>query len=110
MKRKLRLISMEEIDRKCNWTPQELKEIEEDALYNRVAFTIKEVRLNKKMTQELLAIRAKMPRSVISRIESGRKNMTLETLFRIANSMDQEVEIHFVNRQNPKIQSVYKLK
>ena len=110
MEKKPRLISMEEIDKKVKWTPEQIKRIDDDALYNRVAFTIKEVRLNMKMTQEMLAIRARMPRSVISRIESGKKNITLETLVKIADSLDQEIVIRFVNRQNPKIKSDLKLK
>lgn len=101
---------MEEVDREINWTPEQIKRINDDVLYNRVAFTIKEVRLNQKMTQEMLAIKAKMPRSVISRIESGKKNITLETLVKIADSLDQEVVVRFVNRQNPKIYSEFKLK
>ena len=109
MKRQ-KIYTMEEVDKQMNWTKEELQEIEDDVKYNLVAYTIREVRLSKKMTQELLAIRAKMPRSVISRIESGKKNITLETLVKIADSLDQEVVVRFVNRQNPKIYSEFKLK
>lgn len=100
--RKLKLISLEEVNKQMNWTKEELQEMEDDIKYNRVAYTIREVRLSKKMTQELLAIKAKIPRSVISRIESGKRNITLQTLMNIADSMDREVEIRFVKKNSRK--------
>jgi DNA-binding XRE family transcriptional regulator len=96
--KKQKIYTMEEVDREINWTDEQMKRIMDDVKYNRIAYTIREVRLSKKMTQELLAIKAKMPRSVISRIESGKKNITLETLMNIADSLDREVEIRFVKK------------
>ena len=97
--RKLRTYTMEEIDKKMNWTEEEMREIMEDVKFKRVAYTIREIRLDKKLTQKELAAKSGIPRTVISRIESGKRNITLETLMNIAESLGEEVEIRFVKKQ-----------
>jgi len=97
--KKLKLIPMEEVDKQMNWTAEEIRRIKDNVKYMHVAYTIKEIRLSKKLTQQQLAVKAGIPRSVISRIESGKRNLTLETLMNIADSMGEEVEIRFVKKQ-----------
>lgn len=54
---------------------------------------IKKARLAKKYTQETLAKKAKMPQSVIARIESGRRGMSFETISRIASVLGKEIRL-----------------
>jgi DNA-binding XRE family transcriptional regulator len=91
--------TMEEIDKQINWTPEQMRRIMDDVKFKRVAYTIREIRLSKKLTQQMLAVKAGIPRSVVSRIESGKRNVTLKTLMNIADSMGEEVEIRFVKKQ-----------
>jgi hypothetical protein len=44
---------MEEIDKKMNWTAEEIREMNENVKYMRIAYTIREIRLSKKLTQQL---------------------------------------------------------
>lgn len=54
---------------------------------------IKKLRLDKKLTQKNLAQKAKMPQSVIARIESGEHSFSLGTLSRIAKVFNKEVKL-----------------
>lgn len=54
---------------------------------------IKKLRLQKKLTQQGLAQKAKMPQSVIARIESGEHSFSLGTLSRIAKVFKKEVKL-----------------
>jgi HTH-type transcriptional regulator / antitoxin HipB len=57
----------------------------------RLAEQIKKMRLEKNFTQETLAQKAKMPQSVIARIESGTHSYSLGTLYRIAHVFNKEI-------------------
>lgn len=54
---------------------------------------IKKLRLSKKLTQKSLAQKARMPQSVIARIESGEHSFSLGTLSRIAKVFKKEVQL-----------------
>jgi len=47
------------------------------------------------LTQAVLAKKAELPRTTITKIESGSYNPTLETLHAIAAAMNKKLEIHF---------------
>ncbi len=47
----------------------------------------------KKMTQAMLAKKADMSQSVIARIESGKKGLSLVTLSRVANALGKEIAL-----------------
>lgn len=57
----------------------------------RLAGQIKKMRLEKNFTQKVLAQKAKMPQSVIARIESGTHSYSLGTLYRIAHVFNKEI-------------------
>lgn len=59
----------------------------------RLAEQIKKMRLEKKLTQKVLAQMAKMPQSVIARIESGTHSYSLGTLYRIAHVFNKEIQL-----------------
>ena len=66
---------------------------EYDALEFRykVVKKIAELRKNDKITQEELAIRLKTTKSVVSRIESGNQNVSVDMVHKIVNALGKEV-------------------
>lgn len=54
---------------------------------------LREQRAAKRMTQKAVAQKADMPQSVIARVESGSRDITLETLIRIAHAVGKKVEL-----------------
>ena len=54
---------------------------------------IAELRKNDKITQEELAIRLKTTKSVVSRIESGNQNVSVDMVHKIVNALGKEVDI-----------------
>ena len=54
---------------------------------------IKALRLERNWTQEKLAERAKINDKEVSHIEAGRRNITIETLVKIANSFDTKPHV-----------------
>jgi predicted XRE-type DNA-binding protein len=54
---------------------------------------IRELRLAQKLTQKMVAKRAKMPQSVVARLESGEHGFSLDTLQRIAFVFGKQVQL-----------------
>lgn len=54
---------------------------------------IRELRRSKKLTQRTFASKVRMPQSVISRIESGRHDISLKTLNQIAGAFGKQVAL-----------------
>jgi len=54
---------------------------------------IRELRVTKKLTQKMVAKRAKMPQSVVARLESGEHSFSLDTLQRLAFVYGKEVRL-----------------
>src|SRR3989338_11256556 len=65
----------------------------EESARIKLAAKIREIRIQKKMTQEAVAKKAEMPQSVIARLESGEHGVSLDTLNRIAYALCKEVEL-----------------
>ncbi|NLO40914.1 MAG: helix-turn-helix transcriptional regulator [Ruminiclostridium sp.] len=61
-----------------------------------IGLRVKEARLQKQMSQAVLAERIDMSVTYISHIETARKKASLETLVRIANVLDVTVD-HMLN-------------
>lgn len=57
----------------------------------RLAREIRALRTKKHLTQELVAEKAGMPQSVVARIESGTRSVSVDTLGRIAYALGKEV-------------------
>ena len=63
-----------------------------------MGYKIKEVREKKKMSQEQLAKKANVSRTIISGLESGKITVTTtETLLKIAKALDKKVSDIFFN-------------
>lgn len=56
---------------------------------------IKELRLNKKMTQNDLAVHCDFEKANMSRIEAGKTNITVLTLHKISKALDVEITEFF---------------
>jgi transcriptional regulator with XRE-family HTH domain len=56
---------------------------------------IKELRLKKAMTQNELAIQCNFEKASMSRIESGKTNITVLTLRKISKALDAEIHEFF---------------
>ena len=61
----------------------------------KAAIALKELRAKQKLSQQKLAAKMKVKKEYISRIEGGRQNVTLETLFRIADATKTEFKFGF---------------
>lgn len=58
-----------------------------------LAKQIRELRALQKLTQKVVAQKAGMPQSVIARIESGDKGISLDTLGRIAHAFGKKIHL-----------------
>ncbi len=65
----------------------------EEVFRLKMASEIKKLRLQNKLTQETFAERVEMPQSVIARIESGKYNISLVTLNRVAEALGKQVQL-----------------
>ena len=71
------------------------KRIREHAHYLRAAMELRELRKKQKLSQGALAKKMHVKREFISRIESGKQNITLGTLHRIAQALGKEFHFAF---------------
>jgi len=95
---KNRLLKWEDV-RKEMFTKEELKE-QDRKIKERLALReIEELRSEYNLTQNQLSIKSGVPRSTISKIENGKRNVCFDKLVQIANALDKDIEIRFVDRK-----------
>jgi len=68
-------------------------------LLKRLGKKIKILRSKKNMTQNELAIECNFEKASLSRIESGRTNITVRTLYKISQALDVPMIEMFINDQ-----------
>jgi len=66
---------------------------DEEIVRLRLARQIRDVRTANQMTQLVVAQKSGMPQSVIARIESGDRGISVDTLGRIAHTLGKEVQL-----------------
>ena len=71
------------------------QEILKRARYLKAATELRKLRKQLKISQNELARKMKVKREFITRIESGERNITIETLNRVAEATGKEFEFHF---------------
>ena len=76
-----------------SYSRKERKEIAERVRYIKVAMELRKLRKKLDLSQGALAKKISVKREYISRIESGKQNVTLDTLYRIAEATGKEVEV-----------------
>ena len=79
----------------ASYSKKRQQEILKRARYLKAAMELKKLRKELKISQEELAYRMKVKREFITRIESGERNITIETLNRVAEATGKEFEFHF---------------
>jgi len=65
----------------------------EEITRHRLAKQIRDLRTAHQMTQRVVARRSGMPQSVIARIESGDRGISVDTLGRVAHTLGKEVQL-----------------
>ncbi len=90
---KLQLKTFEEVFNKASKSKTFQKEYNEEIIRLRLASEVKNLRTKQGLTQQTLAKRAKMPQSVIARLESGNHSISLGTLNRIAQVFGKKVQL-----------------
>lgn len=70
-----------------------------DALYETVGKAIRNIRVEKGLSQKGLAHKIGISQQLISRIEKGRENVSLSTLRRISDALDRRLEINLLTRE-----------
>ncbi len=84
------------------WKKEALKDPEIKEEYNKlqpefaVIKALIDARMNKGLTQDLLAEKIGTKQSVISRLESGRANPSVGFLKKLAQALDTHLEIKFI--------------
>ena len=91
--KELKWYSYKEVFGKASKTSAFKEAYREETQRIRLAKKIKQIRVEKKLTQEIVAQRAKMPQSVIARLESGEHSVSLDTLNRVATALGKQVEL-----------------
>jgi transcriptional regulator with XRE-family HTH domain len=84
------------------------KLVEQELADLEVGIQIARLREALKMNQTQLAARAGMNASKISRIESSPKNVTLNTLTRLALALNRRIKIDFIPVKGQKVAVAYK--
>jgi len=78
----------------------ELMSAEAVAEYEKILIgkMIRKLRKNKKLKQESLAKLLKTSQSTVARIESGKQNLSLESLAAIALALDSRLDVRFLHK------------
>lgn len=73
--------------------PEFQKEFDAELHRRRLARQIHDLRTSKHLTQQVVARKAGMPQSVIARIESGERGISVDTLGRVARALGKEIQL-----------------
>ncbi len=85
--------------RKEMFTEEELQKLNIKAEKRIALRQIRELRESYKITQDTLSLKSGVPRSTISKIETGKRNVSIEKLIKIANALGKDLEIRFVDKK-----------
>jgi len=88
-----KLIDYDEIF--ASYSKQKQKRILKGTKYLKTAMEIRKLRRKLKLTQNGLAKKMKVKRELVLQIESGRQNVTLETLCKIAEATEKHFTFQF---------------
>lgn len=86
-----RFTPLSEIVAKRLKNPEFRKAYNEEMNRLQLAYEIRLLRTKKGMTQQQVALKAKMPQSVVARIESGSRGFSIATLHKIAKVFGREI-------------------
>jgi DNA-binding XRE family transcriptional regulator len=87
-------ISLEEFERDLS---PEIKQLSDEFIRRyHLLIVIKQARKALGLSQQQLADKANLPRTTITKIESGTYNPTINTLINIATAIDKKLEINLI--------------
>jgi DNA-binding XRE family transcriptional regulator len=86
-------IPFSEVKKEFEKNPARKRAIQSEIKYYRMLMKLRETREKKHITQTKLAHLSGVPRTTIVKIESGRRNTTIETLMKLAEAMGKTLEI-----------------
>jgi|SRR3989344_7586944 len=87
----MRRYSFDEVFRKK--TPEFTRGYREESARIELAHKIRSERERQKLTQKIVAQKSGMSQSVIARVESGDRGISVDTLGRIAHTLGKEVQL-----------------
>lgn len=90
-----KLITFDEVFKKLIVDPKFRKEWEKSEPHFQLMTAIIKARIEKKISQQQLAKRAKTTQAVISRVQNATVSPTLDLIQRIAEAMGKKLEIKF---------------
>jgi len=76
-----------------NFTPMQNKIAQDEIKYYYLLTQFKEAREKKGLSQEELAYKAQINRTTLSKVETGNRNATIDTLSKIALAMDMQLDM-----------------
>ena len=93
---KVQIKSIHSLYHRTSWkTQEELVQIQEQARFIQVAMAIRKLRKNLGLSQTKLAQKMHVKREFISRLESGQQNITLDTLYKVAEATNKDFQFSF---------------
>jgi DNA-binding XRE family transcriptional regulator len=95
---KNKLLKWEDV-RKEIFTEEERKELDKKGEKRIALRQLQELREEYNLTQSQLSIKSGIPRSTISKIENGKRNVCFDKLIQIANALDKDLELRFVDKK-----------
>ncbi len=91
MKKQPKTISIKEFSQ--GFSQEQKRIVEEETRFYFLLTSFKEAREKKGLSQEELARKAKVNRTTLSKIESGLRNATIDTLDKLATAMDMKLDV-----------------
>lgn len=91
--KKIKWYSFEQVFGRASKTKEFKAAYDEETGRIRLAKQLRNIREQKKLTQQAVAHKASMPQSVIARIESGTHSMSVDTLSKVAHALGKRIEL-----------------
>lgn len=89
-------ITLKQLDEEMNWSEQDKKDIGNFKAYFEALEQLRIVKEEAGITNQELSNRTGISRPQVSNVLNGKRNATLETLMRIASSLNKRIEIRVV--------------
>ncbi|PIY80655.1 MAG: hypothetical protein COY80_01615 [Candidatus Pacebacteria bacterium CG_4_10_14_0_8_um_filter_42_14] len=84
-------VSVDEIT--SDFNDEDWKAVENERKYYNLVVSLRDLRHKIGLTQKELAEKANLPRATIIKVESGKRNATLETLMHMAQAMGKDLMV-----------------
>lgn len=79
-----------------DFTKEDWRQVETEKKYYQIVVALREERKKLGLTQAKLAEKSNLPRTTITKVESGARNTTLQTLIIMAQAMGKSLELRLL--------------